>query len=154
MTDTPTPTDYGRFWFQARKLVSVIELVIDRRLRRELGMSQTLFLVLSVIEVHPGDFNQQDVADYLATTAATVSRQLDIGARAGYLTVVVSPSSRRENVVALTPSGQEMIEKGDAIVLEETRRVLGQVPPDDFAVAAGVITSMLRAAAPAEPDLQ
>ncbi len=95
VTDTPTPTDYGRFWFQARKLVSVIELVIDRRLRRELGMSQTLFLVLSVIEVHPGDFNQQDVADYLATTAATVSRQLDIGARAGYLTVVVSPSSRR-----------------------------------------------------------
>ena len=81
--------------------------------------------------MQPGRFNQSDVAEYLGTTNATVSRQLDIGAKAGYLTVAVSPTSRRENTVTLTPAGEEAVAKGDAIVLDESQRLFGHVPPFD-----------------------
>ena len=139
----PTPAEYGRFWFDARKLVTMTEAAFDRRLRAELGISQTLFLVLSVVQVEPGRFNQREVADYLGTTSATVSRQLDIGAQAGYLTVAVSANSRRENTVTLTRAGEEIVAKGDAIVLEESRRLFGGLSPADFAVAARVVSQVL-----------
>lgn len=139
------PADYGRFWFETRKLVSLMDLALDRRFRAELGISQTQFMVLSAIQMLPGTFNQQEVADHLGTTSATVSRQLDAGAKAGYLTVAVSATSRRENVVTLTSRGEEMVEKGDILLLDETTRILAGVPADDLASTTRAVTAMLEA---------
>lgn len=152
MPPRPQPAHYGRFWFDARKVVAIVETAIDKRLRSELQISETMYLLLSAVDVDTGPFNQKQVADLLITTGATVSRQLEAGAASGYLVVTTSPSTRRENVITLTPRGRELVAAGDAIVLEESTRLLGGVDARDFAVAADVMATVSHSTAARQDD--
>lgn len=153
MSPTPSAADFGRYWFDTRKVVALTEAAIERRLRSEVGIGQTLYLVLSAVDVNDGVFNQKAVADVLGTTPATVSRQLDAAERAGYLTVRTSPSTRRENVISLTPSGREVVARGDEVAIAEARRVAGVVGDREFLAAAAAVSEMLKALQPgASPE--
>ena len=121
---------------------------MDQKLRAELGISQMQFMILSVVDVQPGEINQRTVADFLGTTSATVSRHLDMASQSGYLTVQVSPTSRRENTVALTDLGRDLLARADAIVEAEAQQVLSKISADDFSTAARVVTSMLGSSNP------
>ncbi len=55
--------------------------------RRELGISLAQFLVLSVVDAHPGPLSQQAVADRVGLTKGSVSRQIDQAVAAGLMTV-------------------------------------------------------------------
>lgn len=53
-------------------------------LRSTISFAQ--FLVLSVVDAHPGHLSQQAIADRLGLTKGTVSRQVDAAATAGLMT--------------------------------------------------------------------
>lgn len=144
----PTGAEYGQFLFQAQRLAWMTQRRMDQKLRAELGISQMQFMILSVVDVQPGEINQRTVADFLGTTSATVSRHLDIASQSGYLTVQVSPTSRRENTVALTDLGRDLLARADAIVEAEAQQVLSKISADDFSTAARVVTSMLGSSNP------
>jgi DNA-binding MarR family transcriptional regulator len=139
-------SEYSRLWFTARKLVSAAELSFERRLQTELGVGRTLYLVLSAVQEQPGVINQREIADLLGTTQATISRQLEVGTRSGWLDVAVSRSSRREHEISLTAEGEQVVRRGDAIILEESRRMWHDVSADEVASAARVIDRMLAGA--------
>jgi DNA-binding MarR family transcriptional regulator len=153
MPSHPRPAAYGRFWFDARKVVAMADSAIDKRLRAEVGISQTMYLLLSVVDVDIGSFNQKEVASLLATTGATVSRQVEAAASHGYLVVSISETSRRDNVITLTPRGRQIVAAGDAVVLEESERLLGTVDADDFAVAMRTMAVVLKTAAARARDI-
>lgn len=137
--------EYGRLWFDARKLVTVVERAFERRLQTELGIGTTLYLVLSVVQEQPGSINQRDVAELLGTTPATISRQLEVGTGSGLLVVTVSHASRRANDVALTAAGERAVERADAIIVEESGRLWSSISDREITSAAQIIGRILAA---------
>lgn len=122
------------FWFTVRGVVATMDRAGERLFRDSLGIGLTQFLVLSVVDAFPGEFNQQSVADRLQIAKATVSRQIDIAVSAGYMTSRPSTVSRRENVLELTASGTDLVRRGDAALVADRSINLPDVSPEDFAV--------------------
>ena len=142
---TAAPPDFGDFWFSTQKLVALMERNVARRLRAELGIGSMQYRVLSAVQIQESDFIQQDVAEMLGTTSATVSRQIDAAASEGYVTVEVSASSRRENTVRLTAAGLALVSSGDAVLADESAKVLVSVDQRKFATTVQTIHAMLGA---------
>lgn len=136
-------SEFGPFWFSAQKLVSLMERIVARRLRAELGIGSMQYRVLSAVQIRGEGFNQQDVADMLGTTAATVSRQIESATNDGYLTVEVSANSRRENNVHLTAAGVNLVARGDVIIAEESEAILVNVDGEQFRVTVNTVQQML-----------
>ena len=97
--------DLAQLWLLTRRVAGLMDRAGEALFRSSLGISMAQFLVLSVVDAHPGRLNQQAVADRLGLTKGTVSRQIDAAVAAGLMTVEVSPESRREHLVALPRRG-------------------------------------------------
>lgn len=110
--------------------------------QRELGISLAQFLVLSVVDAHPGPLNQQGIADRLGLTKGTVSRQIDQAVAAGLMNVEASPLNRRENTVTLTPDGTDLVRRGDEAFTRQRSAILSAVDPDEMRGAISVLGAM------------
>ena len=140
----PAPAQIAEFWFAVRKINLVMERSGDKLFREHLGIGLSLFLVLSVIDARPGRFNQQTVAQTLGTTKGTISRQVEAGVDAGYITTEVSPTSRRENILGLTAAGTALVRKGDQVLAGEQRRAFGVAEGEDLESAVKLMNSLVR----------
>lgn len=139
-----TPAEIAEFWFAVRKINSVMDRAGDKLFRDELGIGLSLFLVLSVVDARPGQFNQQTVADSLGLTKGTVSRQIEIGVAAGLLVTAVSPTSRRDNVVNLTAAGSDLVRRGDELMAAEQRRAFAAAEGAQLTAAVAVMQQLIR----------
>ncbi len=144
-----TPDEMATLWFLTRRVGALMDRAGEQLFRAELGISLAQFLVLSVVDAHPGLLNQQVVADRLGLSKGTISRQLDAAVTAGLMTVDVSPHSRRENVVALTSKGSALVRRGDRAVAEAQRSSLPALSASELAAAVKVLSALKKAF---EPD--
>ena len=120
-------------WFLVRQVAARMDRVGDALCREEVGVSLAQFLVLSVVDAHPGPLSQQAVADRLGLTKGTVSRQIDLAVEAGRMTVQTAPHSRREHIVRLTPAGAALVRLGDQVLAESLAQDMPVVAADDLA---------------------
>ncbi len=141
----PNP-DIADLWFLVRKSASMMDRGGEALFREGLGITLAQFMVLSVVDAHPGDFNQQAVADLLGLTKGTVSRQIDAAAKAGLLTSEVSSTSRREKLVRLTAAGTDLVRRGDALLAASDRSALADLDPADLAATIRTLTAFTGAA--------
>ncbi|MCU1550420.1 MAG: hypothetical protein JWR36_980 [Glaciihabitans sp.] len=125
--------DIADFWFLIRKCASLMDRGGEAIFREGLGISLAQFMVLSVVDAHPGAFNQQSVADLLGLTKGTVSRQIESASAAGLLTTDVSAASRREKIVSLTAAGSELVRRGDKLLQASNPSIFPDIDPDDLA---------------------
>src|ERR1700733_344400 len=93
----PLPDDLATLWYLIRRVAGLMDRQGEALFRGELGISLAQFLVLSVVDAHPGPLSQQAVADRLGLTKGTVSRQIDAAVDAGLMTVSVAAHTRREH---------------------------------------------------------
>ena len=107
--------DVAELWYLARRAVHRLERTLDRELRVATGQPLSTYALLCALD-EPLCANQQGIAEVLGLTKGSVSRQLDAAARAGLVTVTVSPTSRRDNVVTLTPAGADVVGRGREVV--------------------------------------
>jgi DNA-binding MarR family transcriptional regulator len=143
MTTVPQmPDDLATLWYLVRRVAGLLDRSGEALFRRELDVSLAQFLVLSVVDAHPGPLNQQAIADRLGLTKGTVSRQIDHAVAAGLMTVTVAPHTRRENTVALTPAGTALVRQGDALFEEARTGVLPAFDADDVQAAIRVLGAM------------
>ncbi|MEY9860848.1 DNA-binding MarR family transcriptional regulator [Catenulispora sp. GAS73] len=138
----PLPDDLATLWYLVRRVAGLMDRSGEALFQREIGTSLAQFLVLSVVEAHPGPLNQQTVADRLGLTKGTVSRQIDAAVAAGLMTVRTSDQNRRENLIALTPVGTELVRRGDAAFEREKAATLPFVDPDDMRAAIRVLAAL------------
>jgi DNA-binding MarR family transcriptional regulator len=131
--------DIATFWFQIRTITSLMDRWGDRLFREELGIGLSQFLVLSVVDAHPGELNQQWVADRLGLTKGTVSRQIEAAVAAGFLGVTTSTTSRRQNSVTLTDAGTELVRRGDALMAKEQLVAFEGIEPADFTATLSLL---------------
>jgi DNA-binding MarR family transcriptional regulator len=139
------PDELARFWFLIRRAAGVFDHQGEVLLRRELGISLAQFLVLSVVDAHPGPLSQQAVADRVGLTKGTVSRQIDGAVAAGLITVRVASHTRRENAVTLTEAGTTLVRRGDALTQSSRAAVLDAIDPEDLTATIRVLDRLLTA---------
>lgn len=142
MESAPLPDDLATLWFLIRRVAGLMDRGGEALFQQELGISLAQFLVLSVVDAHPGPLNQQGIADRLGLTKGTVSRQIDQAVAAGLMNVEASPHSRRENTVTLTPTGTDLVRRGDAAFTRQRSAILSAVEPDEMKVAIRVLGSL------------
>jgi DNA-binding MarR family transcriptional regulator len=136
------PDDLATLWFLVHRVAGLMDRAGEALFRRELNTSLAQFLVLSVVDAYPGDLNQQAIADRLGLTKGTVSRQIDNAVAAGLMTVQVSQRTRRENHIALTPVGTDLVRRGDALFRDAQRNVLPVIDDHDMAAALRVLSGL------------
>ena len=129
------PDDWSRLWYLVRRVAGLMDRSGEVLFRGELNISLAQYLVLSVVDAHPGQLNQQAVADRLGLTKGTISRQIENAVAAGLMTVETSPHSRRENTVALTSEGTDIVRRGDELFQRSRGAILAAVDKDDLAAA-------------------
>jgi DNA-binding MarR family transcriptional regulator len=147
MSDLPEelPDELATLWYLVHRVASLMDRQSEALFRRELGISMAQFLVLSVVDAHPGALSQQAVADRVGLTKGTVSRQIDHAVAAGLMTVRVAEHTRRENAVALTEAGTALVRKGDALTQSSRDAMLEGADPQELAAAINLLRGMLRA---------
>lgn len=142
------PDDMATLWYLIRRVAGVMDRQGEALLRRELGISLAQFLVLSVVDAHPGPLSQQAIADRVGLTKGTVSRQIDHAAAAGLMTVRVASHTRREHAVALTDAGTALVRQGDALTQTSRAAMQDAIDPADLTAAIRVLGSLLKALDP------
>ncbi len=140
---TDLPDEWSTAWYLIRRTAALMDRAGDDMFRSELGISLAQFLVLSVVDAHPGQLNQQAVADRLGLTKGTISRQIENAVTAGLMTVAVSAHSRRENTVALTQEGTEMVRRGDQIFQAYRDELATDVSERDLKAIIRTLTTMV-----------
>jgi DNA-binding MarR family transcriptional regulator len=142
------PDELATLWYLIRRAAGLMDRQGDALFRRELGISLAQFLVLSVVDAHPGPLSQQAVADRVGLTKGTVSRQIDHAAAAGLMTVRVAAHTRREHAVALTKAGTALVRRGDTLTQTSRATMLDAIDPKDLTAAVHALGALLRALGP------
>ncbi len=139
------PDELATLWYLIRRVAGVMDRQGEALFRRELGISLAQFLVLSVVDAHPGPLSQQAIADRVGLTKGSVSRQIDHAVAAGLMSVRVASHTRRENAVALTQTGTALVRRGDALFETSRGAMLRAVDPTELTSAVHVLGGLLRA---------
>ena len=139
------PDEPATLWYLIRRVAGLMDRQGEALFRRELGISLAQFLVLSVVDAHPGPLSQQAIADRVGLTKGTVSRQIDHAAAAGLMTVRVASHTRREHAVALTEEGTALVRRGDALTQTSRDTMLDAIDPTELTAAVHVLGALLRA---------
>jgi DNA-binding MarR family transcriptional regulator len=151
--DVPLPDDWATLWFLVRRTAGLMDRAGEALFRRELGISLAQFLVLSVVDAHPGPLSQQAIADRLGLTKGTVSRQIDAAVTAGLMSIEVSRHNRRENQVRLTPAGDALVRRGDTAYGTARHALLPDLDPGDLSPAIRILAALNAALDPGAPAL-
>ena len=115
----------------------------DRRLIASIGVGRAMFLVLDSIADDAGTQpSQQALADRVGLTRAAVSRHVIEAERQGFITVVPSSRSLRENSLALTSSGNAIVMTGRRLRRAAARRCLATVSPQALATTLNVLAHL------------
>jgi DNA-binding MarR family transcriptional regulator len=142
------PGDLATLWYLIRRAAALMDHQGEVLLRRELGVSLAQFLVLSVVDAHPGPLSQQAIADRVGLTKGSVSRQIDQAVAAGLITVRVASHTRREHAVTLTAAGTALVRRGDALTQASRTALQDAADPGDLAAALRVLRSLLKVLEP------
>jgi DNA-binding MarR family transcriptional regulator len=137
------PDDLATLWYLIRRNASLLDRLGEVLLRRELGISLAQFLVLSVVDAHPGPLSQQAVADRVGLTKGSVSRQIEHSVASGLMTVRVAAHTRRENAVTLTEAGTALVRQGDALTQTSRAALQDAAGSKDLGTAIRVLRSFL-----------
>jgi DNA-binding MarR family transcriptional regulator len=142
------PDELATLWYLIRRVAALMDRQGEVLLRRELDISLAQFLVLSVVDAHPGPLSQQAIADRVGLTKGTVSRQIDHAVAAGLMTVRVATHTRRENAVTLTEAGTALVRRGDALTQTSRTALQDATDPGDLTAAVRVLRSLLKVLEP------
>lgn len=126
------PSDpYSEFGYYVHRVVTLLDKRGDAMFRSELGISLRQFLLLRLIEMGPQMPSQQLIADRLGVAKSAVSRHIDIARRTGWIQVEVSAQSRRQNSVALTPAGQQLLAQAKTLIETSELQGFADLPAAD-----------------------
>jgi DNA-binding MarR family transcriptional regulator len=145
MDEVELPDEQAQLWYLIRRVAGLLDRTGDALFRRELDISLAQFLVLSVVDAHPGPLNQQAIADRLGLTKGTVSRQIEQAVTAGLMDVQPSSQNRRENALSLTAAGMDVVRRGDALYADARRTTLPAADAADIGTTLRVLGELNRA---------
>ena len=97
------------------RVISGLEREVENELKVSFALTFSQFRVLDALAA-TGEVSQRDLAARLEVTPAVVTRQAEVLHARGLLVQRSNPLSKRENLIALTP-------KGEQAALEATKQI-------------------------------
>ncbi|MGO4102404.1 MarR family winged helix-turn-helix transcriptional regulator [Leifsonia sp. YAF41] len=125
-------------WLAARTTVATLERAIGERIQADCQASLASYTLLCTLSSPNDPLNQQAIAAVLGLNKSSVSRQVEAAVKDGYATVEVSPLSRREKTVVVTPRGSAVVDAGNRVLAE----FASDLDPDDAEQAIRLLTAL------------
>lgn len=96
--------------------------IYSQKKLRENGFKITVdqWLVIKVLMENPG-ISQQNIAEKAFKDNASITRIIELLVKSKYLDRKVNPKDRRTSILKVTPSGEEIINKVQGLVLENRK---------------------------------
>jgi DNA-binding MarR family transcriptional regulator len=88
------------------RVISGLEREVENELKVSFALTFSQFRVLDAL-LATGEVSQRDLAARLEVTPAVVTRQAEVLHARGLLVQRNNPKSKRENLIALTPKGEQ-----------------------------------------------
>jgi DNA-binding MarR family transcriptional regulator len=133
---------YSEFGYYVQRVASLLDKRGDAMFRAEMGISLRQFLLLRLIEMGPEMPSQQVLADRLGIAKSAVSRHIDIARRNGWIRVEVSAESRRQNSLALTPAGQQLLAHAQTLIEQSEMQGFAGLPAIDIEATVRTLKTM------------
>lgn len=139
--------------YKLHKLASAADRKVDQRIQDKYGVSQSQFLILfgAAGEWQP---TQCAVARFLNLTQAAVSRQIDNLVERGLITRLENSENRREHLLTITASGQDVLTKVKTEVQAEYTDMLSDVSASELKVFEEVLSKLLGKVCEATPETE
>lgn len=84
----------------------------DQILFEQLGIGLAQYKILTIVKEYP-NIKQLAIANTLAQTEASISRQIKLLQQAGMIIAAKNPNNRREHLITATPRGWRVAEAAD-----------------------------------------
>ncbi|MGH3244506.1 MAG: MarR family winged helix-turn-helix transcriptional regulator [Spirillospora sp.] len=128
--------------------LSRLTRIFERELKAlfaEFGLERGEFDVLATLRRGGADggMTAGALARSSMVTSGAVTNRLDRLVAKGYITRDIDPLNRRAVVVALTPAGRELIDRAVAAHVDNERRILAALDPDQRDVLAATLRTLL-----------
>ena len=118
--------------YRLHEMVWLMDVIADRRLKRQFGISYAKFLPLAILtDLEPS--TQHNLAVHLRQTDAAISRSLAVLTRDGLVEVGVSPAHPRRNEVRLTAEGRRLARQCSTYLEASFQDVVGRSHVDEQA---------------------
>jgi DNA-binding MarR family transcriptional regulator len=90
-------------------LVHIMDKDVDKSLTAGLGVSFAQFFILANIQVCKESLrNQVNLSKIMDITQAAISRHIKIMMEKGWVSTIINPTNRRENILELTNQGHKI----------------------------------------------
>ncbi len=116
------------------KLRAKLDRIVNITLRKEMGFGGSLFRILMALTVRP-DITQKEIAEYWDVTEASVSRQISILERRGWV--------KRKPVMAITPLGTITMEKARSIMEKVFEKIFKDISDKKRKSATAIFEELL-----------
>ena len=98
-------------------VASVLGRQLDQALQEQLGIGMSQFRILMILQHHP-EIRQRQLADHLAQTEASISRQIKLLHQKDMLTTRINPANKREHISEPTAKGLRITEAAQKVMHE------------------------------------
>jgi DNA-binding MarR family transcriptional regulator len=90
------------------RVASVLEREVEQELKVSFKLTFSQFRVMNGL-LALGEASQRELANHLEVTPAVVTRQAEVLGSRGLVLQKANPRSKRENVLALSPKGEQAV---------------------------------------------
>jgi DNA-binding MarR family transcriptional regulator len=120
-----------------------LEREVESELKVSFALTFSQFRVLNGL-LALGEASQRQLANALEVTPAVVTRQAEVLANRGLVVQRPNPRSKRENVLALSPKGEEAVYDAAKLIAEMQKKLLESVSLKDETAFERGIDALLR----------
>lgn len=113
----------------------------DQILQDELGIGFSQFKILMVLQKQP-HIRQNQIAEKLGQTEASVSRQIKLMHDDGLLQTVPRPEDRRQHITSLTPRGIRLSQEATELLAEHYKPMFKSLSPEEQAALLESLTTI------------
>ncbi len=112
------------------RVISGLEREVENELKVSFKLTFSQFRVLNGL-LALGEASQRELASSLGVTPAVVTRQAEVLGVRGLVAQRANPRSKRENVLALTPKGEQAVVDASKLIADKQKELFSNLSLKD-----------------------
>jgi DNA-binding MarR family transcriptional regulator len=112
------------------RVISGLEREVENELKVSFKLTFSQFRVLNGL-LALGEASQRELATSLGVTPAVVTRQAEVLGVRGLVAQRANPRSKRENVLALTPKGEQAVVDASKLIADKQKELFSNLSLKD-----------------------
>ncbi|TCM20840.1 MarR family transcriptional regulator [Novosphingobium sp. PhB165] len=121
-----------------------VALFGSRMAEADIDVTAVQFAALITLRDHPG-LGQQTLAGMIAYDRVTIGGVIDRLVQKGLVVREISPTDRRARVLALTPAGQDVLERANPWIERVQEDILAGLSPEEQETFVALLSKLTRA---------